>query len=84
MVTEKEITQAKLQMIREAAARARTQDESTPQKVIYELPGSELIPSDVIDGMEAMLGHDTLDTDWDIDDGVPPPGFWRGTHDRLH
>lgn len=38
---------------------------------------------DAIDGTEALLGEDTLDTDWDLEEGdVPPPGFWRGTHNR--
>jgi len=52
-------------------------------KVIYEHREGEQIPEDAIDGMEAMLGDDTLDTDWDLDDGdIPPPGFWHGTHTR--
>jgi len=52
-------------------------------KVIYEHREGEPIPEDAIDGMEAMLGDDTLDTDWDLaDGGLPPPGFWRGTHTR--
>ena len=50
---------------------------------VFELePGRELAAGQH-DGMEEMLGDDTLETDWDIaDGGVPPPGFWAGTHTR--
>ena len=51
--------------------------------VIYEREEGAPIPEGTIDGMEDMLGDDTLETDWDIaDGGVPPPGFWAGTHTR--
>jgi hypothetical protein len=51
--------------------------------VIYEHRKGDKLPEDAIDGMEAMLGEDRLSTDWDLDDGPPPPpGFWEGTHTR--
>jgi hypothetical protein len=53
------------------------------RRPVYELePGHELAAGEY-DGMEDMLCDDTLETDWDIaDGGVPPPGFWQGTHTR--
>ena len=58
-------------------------DARTNRRTVYELaPGQELVAGEY-DGMEDMLGDDTLETDWDIaDGGVPPPGFWAGTHTR--
>jgi len=52
-------------------------------EALYEHQEGDPVPAGAIDGTEALLGEDTLDTDWDLEDGdPPPPGFWLGTHNR--
>lgn len=51
-------------------------------RILYEHQDGAPVPDDAIDGTEALLGDDTLDTDWDPEECDPPPGFWWGTHNR--
>jgi hypothetical protein len=52
-------------------------------RVLYEHEAGTPIPEDIVDGTEELLGDDILDTNWDPEaGGIPPPGFWHGTHTR--
>ncbi|NMC72933.1 MAG: hypothetical protein GYA56_00970 [Geobacteraceae bacterium] len=52
-------------------------------KSVYESREGQALGPDEIDGMEEMLGDDTLPTDYDLAEGpIPCIGFWLGTHDR--
>ena len=84
---EKELYERKAVLLQRALSGAEALDTEDAKKAImrpvYELePGRELAAGEY-DGTEDLLGDDTLETDWDISDGgVPPPGFWAGTHTR--
>lgn len=50
---------------------------------VYELESGQELADNEYDAMEELLVDDKCETDWNLEDGVPPPGFWSGTHDRF-